>query len=128
VPDPARAGALIYARNLECLSAFYQTLLGMNVLYRDADHHLLGSPDAQLIIHAIPARIADTFEITVPPMLREEQAIKLFFTVSDLDAAQATAQALGGGVCASVQEEPGFRACNAFDPEGNILRLRMQVP
>lgn len=121
---PARTGALIYAKDLSRLSAFYQELLGMTVRHADADYHVLASPDTQLIVHAIPPAIAATFEITIPPALREDAAIKLFFTVTSLAAARARARALGGDVFEEEWEGPGFRVRNAHDPEGNILQLR----
>ena len=124
MPDPARAGALIYAKDLERLSAFYQALLGMKPLARDAQHHVLESGDMQLVIHAIPEHIARTFSIATPPELREEQAIKLFFTVQDLPGAEGVAAKLGGGVFGPAYPGPGFVARNAFDPEGNIFHLR----
>lgn len=124
MPGPARAGALIYAKDLERLSAFYQALLGMTPNARDSWHHVLGNGDLQLVIHAIPDHIARTFEIATPPHLREEQAIKLFFTVEDLASAEKIASAHGGGVFGPSYPGPGFVARNAFDPEGNIFHLR----
>lgn len=121
---PARAGALIYAKALDTLSLFYQQLLGMQVLHADAMHHVIASPDLQLLLHAIPPHIAATITITTPPAIRDEQAIKLFFTVPSLSAAEATAVALGGGACGMDYEGPGFMVRNLFDPEGNILQVR----
>lgn len=128
MPGPARAGALIYAKHLHALSAFYQALLGMKPLAQDAEHHVLENADLQLVIHAIPAHIASTFEIAVPPEPRQEQAIKLFFTVDSLADAEQQARALGGGVLGPVYEGPGFEARNAFDREGNVFHLRAPVP
>ncbi len=84
MPGPARAGALIYAKDLQRLSNFYQQLLAMRLQHADAKHHVIASDDMQLIIHAIAAHIAATLEISTPPAPREEQAIKLFFTVDSL--------------------------------------------
>lgn len=52
MPGPARAGALIYAKDLPCLSHFYQQLLAMQLLLADDEHHVLESADFQLIVHA----------------------------------------------------------------------------
>lgn len=123
----ARTGTLIYAKDVDRLSAFYQALLGMTVRHAEAGYHVLASPDTQLIVHAIPPAIAATFEITAPPVLREDAAIKPFFTVPGLAAARARARALGGDVFEEAWEGPGFRVCNAHDPEGNILQLRELV-
>lgn len=128
MPGPARAGALIYARHLDTLSAFYQSLLGMTLLKADAHHHVIESPDMQLIIHAIPPHIAATFDIAQPPEPRTEQAIKLFFTLPSLGESEAQVQQLGGGVTGPIYDGPGFKARNAFDPEGNVFHLRAVAP
>lgn len=128
MPGPARAGALIYAKDLERLSGFYRTLLGMRLLAADAHHHVIESADFQLIVHAIPPQIAATFEIASPPVVRDEQAIKLFFTMGSLGDAEARAAQLGGGALGPVYDGPGFKARNMFDPEGNVFHLRAESP
>lgn len=124
MPGPARAGALIYAKDLDRLSQFYQRLLGMRMLHGDAEHHVIESADFQLIIHAIPPQIAATFTIATPPEPREEQAIKLFFTVASLADATSVAGASGGAVFGQEYAGPGFAARNGYDPEGNIFQVR----
>ncbi|OWY40918.1 hypothetical protein CEK28_01190 [Xenophilus sp. AP218F] len=124
MPGPARAGAVLFARDLQLVSRFYQSLLGMRCLHADAERHVIESADMQLVIHAIPHRIAQTFSIASPPALREEQAIKLFFTVASLADALQTAAALGGRACGNGFAGPGFQAQDVCDPEGNILQLR----
>lgn len=124
MPGPARAGALIYTKDLLRVSQFYQQLLEMRPLLADASHHVLESADFQLIIHAIPAHIAATFSIASPPEPREETAIKLFFSIPKFATAQAIAQNLGGQLFAQEWSGPGFRVRNGCDPEGNIFQLR----
>jgi predicted enzyme related to lactoylglutathione lyase len=124
MPGPARAGALIYAKNLEQVSSFYQQVLNMVLLMADAEHHVIESPDFQIIIHAIPPHIATTFDIASPPEAREDTAIKLFFTVESLATAAQTAAQLGGQLMESEWIGPGFRVRNALDPEGNVFQLR----
>lgn len=127
MPGPARTGVLIYAKHLARMSAFYEQLLGAQVLHADAEHRVLQAPDVQLIIHAIPPHIASTFEVAVPPVPREEQAIKPFFTVASLAQAEGVVLACGGLVCGPVWPAPGLRVRNVCDPEGNILHLRETV-
>ena len=93
MPGPARAGAVIYAKDLARMAAFYETLLGMRRLHASPDHVVLESADIQLVIHGIPPHIAATFEISTPPEKREETAIKLFLTVPSLEAAAKAAPA-----------------------------------
>ena len=121
---PARAGALIYAHDLERLARFYEGVLAMRRLHGDADYVVLESVDIQLVIHAIPSHIAETFTIASPPELREDAAIKLFFTVPSIAAAQRAALGLGGEVFEEEWNGGGFLARNARDPEGNIFQVR----
>ncbi len=124
---PARAGGLLYAKNLEQVSQFYQSVLAMQRLYGDEEHVVLESPDFQFIIHAIPAHIAEHISISSPPEHRETTPIKLFFTVPSIQDARATALSLGGEVFEQSWEGPGFVVCNACDPEGNIFQVRQSA-
>ena len=124
MPGPARAGALIYARDLGLLTHFYRTLLQMDIRSQDAAFVVMENDDIQLLIHSIPESIACDIDIQVPPQLREQGAIKLFFTVPSLAWAEAKAADLGGGLLPQQWPGPGFVLRNAFDPEGNILQLR----
>jgi predicted enzyme related to lactoylglutathione lyase len=124
MPGPARAGALIYALDPEALSGFYQQLLGMRLLHATDEIQVIESSDMQLLIHAIPAQVAATITIAKPPQPREEQAIKLFFTVPSLAEAEATARLLGGDLFGPRYAGPGFTVRNGYDPEGNIFQVR----
>lgn len=121
---PAPAGLFIYAKTLATMAAFYETLLAMTRVHASDDLVVLQSPDLQLVLHAIPQHIADDIVIDVPPQLREDAALKFFFTVPSLDAARAMAPGLGGAVMVEAWRGGGFVACNAFDPEGNLFQLR----
>lgn len=124
MPGPARTGVLIYAKNLLAVSAFYEKVLGAKVLHADHEHRVLQSPDVQLIIHTIPEQHSSSIAIQVPPVAREEQAIKPFFTVESLAAAERIAEQCGGRVWGPVWPGPGIQVRNVCDPEGNILHLR----
>lgn len=124
MPGPARTGILIYAKNLQAVSAFYEQVLGAIVLHAADEHRVLQSPDTQLIIHAIPDPYRSAITIQVPPVAREEQAIKPFFTVESLASAERTAEQYGGRVWGSVWPGPDSRVRNVCDPEGNIVHLR----
>lgn len=125
---PARAGALIYAKDLDALSDFYCRLLGMRQRVADAQHQVIESDDIQLIIHATPAHLAADIRLTRPPAPREDQTIKLFFTTDSLAAIERRILELGGGVTGPVYDGPGFKARNAFDCEGNVFHIRATGP
>lgn len=125
-----KPGAVIFAKDLACMTRFYQELFGLQLLESEPGHAVLESEHLQLVVHAIPKQYAQSISISVPPVLREEQAIKLFFAVDGLAAARQRAAALGGGLSPASKEwqiEGGaraFRACDGYDPEGNVLQCR----
>jgi predicted enzyme related to lactoylglutathione lyase len=120
----ARAGAVVYAKEMPRLARFYSRVLRMRELHTDAEYVVLQSSDFQLVIHAIPADIASTFEITSPPEPREETAVKLFFTVPSIEGVRSVVSELGGIVHGKPWAGEDFIACNAVDPEGNVFQLR----
>lgn len=124
---PAQAGLFLYAVNLTKVAAFYESLLDMRRLHSVADIVVLQSSDVQLVVHAIPSHIAATISIAEPPQHREDCALKFFFTVPSIEAARANARVLGGEVLEQQWSGPGFRVCNAIDPEGNIFQVRENV-
>lgn len=124
MPSSARAGVLIYAKHLEEVSTFYERVLGARVLHSDNEHRVLQTQDAQIIIHSIPPQYAESIVIAKPPVVREEQAIKPFFTVESLETAARVTEECGGLVWGPVWPGPRMRVRNICDPEGNILHLR----
>lgn len=124
MPGPARTGVLFYAKDLLAVSTFYEKVLNARVLVADDEHRVLQSSDVQLVIHAIPETYRRSIVIETPPVPREEQAIKPFFTVDDLDAAEVLAEQFGGKMWGPSWAGPGMRVRNACDPEGNIVHLR----
>jgi predicted enzyme related to lactoylglutathione lyase len=121
---PARAGLFIYAKDLPRLAGFYESLLGMSRVHSAPGLVVLRSADIQLTLHAIPQSIAASIYMASPPAKRDNAALKFFFTVPGIAEAAARAPAIGGEVLPEQWQGPGFRACNAVDPEGNIFQLR----
>jgi predicted enzyme related to lactoylglutathione lyase len=124
MPGPARAGLFVYAKDKERIARFYEVIAGMTRLHEAAEITVLESRDIQLLVHRIPSAIADSIQITSPPARREDTALKFFFTVPSLHAAREKAAELGGQVGDENWTGPGFIACNAMDPEGNVFQLR----
>lgn len=121
---PAREGVFVYAKDLQRLAAFYASLLGLRRVHGDAEFVVLDGTSIQLIVHAIPPAIAASIRIASPPRRREDTALKFFFTVPSIADARERAAAVGGEVLAEVWKGPGFRVCNAVDPEGNVFQVR----
>ncbi len=124
MPDPARAGLFVYARDLERLAGFYQSLLGMARAHAAPGLVVLRSPDLQIVVNAMPAHLAAQVQIASPPARRDDAAYKFFFTVPSLADAATLATTLGGEVLPEQWRGPGFVVRNAVDPEGNIFQLR----
>jgi predicted enzyme related to lactoylglutathione lyase len=125
-----KAGAVVFAKEVCKVAKFYEQMLSMSVIQTASEKIIIESEELLLVIHGIPKSIADTFIITDPPELRVDMPIKLFFPVSSLSDARAKAPALGGKVNpASTEWETGtFRACDGFDPEGNVIQFRENKP
>lgn len=122
--QPAASGVLIFASQLNRMSVFYQRVLGLREVHADAVHRVLASADTQLLLHALPPNVAAQVQVASPPEPRETQAIKPFFTVPSLAAAEREVEACGGRVHGPVWPGPGLRVRNVCDPEGNVLHLR----
>jgi predicted enzyme related to lactoylglutathione lyase len=125
--SPPLGGAVVYAKGLESLVEFYRAVLQAETLQLEPEYAVLLASGMQLVIHAIPAHIAAEIEISNPPEPREEQAIKLVFTISSLAFAREAAAASGGSVSTNVWQWQGFNTCSAMDPEGNIFQVREAV-
>ncbi len=124
---PDHSGAVVFAKRVDRLTAFYRDVAALVVTHEEPGLVVLEGNGVQLVLHAIPPHIADTFEIADPPVAREDTAIKLFFHVADFAAARAAATAHGGRFNPPDQEwgARGFRACDGVDPEGNVVQIRM---
>ena len=125
-----RAGAVIFAKNLSRVAKFYEELLSMVVAQAEDDHIVLESPAYELVVHAIPTKIAASIQISNPPERRTETPIKLYFHVESIAETRARAVALGGELNPSGSEwaAHAFRACDGRDPEGNVVQFRENAP
>lgn len=122
-PKPS---AVIFAKDVDALARFYRETAEMTEVHRDKDHVVLNEEGFQIVVHGIPKQIAATIEITSPPEVREDTPIKICLPVSSIEQARTTAAALGGKVGPKTKEwtARGFRACDGYDPEGNVFQVR----
>ena len=86
---------------------------------------VIASDRMELVIHGVPPHVLAPATETPPPA-REDTAIKLFFVVPSLARTREMAPLLGGYVFPPEREFTArrFRACNACDPEGNVVQFR----
>ncbi len=124
-----RTGAVLYAKHLEQVAAFYAAVLGLPETARDAEHVRLEAGGFQLVVLRVPAHIAASIEIASPPLAREDCAVKLVFEVASLAAAREAAAAHGGMLNGPEREWAfdGCRVCDGLDPEGNVIQLRERM-
>lgn len=120
--------AVLFARNLREVAAFYSEALGMTRESGDDSHVLLKQNGFELIVHQIPKQTAEGIEIGKPPMRRVFGAVRLDYPIEDLTASRALAKSLGG----QIDESPppwADRNSNfylGFDPEGNVFGVSQQ--
>jgi hypothetical protein len=121
-----KASVVIFAKSVPNLASFYQAVADMVVDHAEKDYVVLELAELQVVIHSIPKAISDQIDLTVPPKLRDETPIKICLPVSSIEQARTRTSALGGGVEPRDKEweARGFRACDAFDPEGNVFQVR----
>ena len=123
---PSKAAAVLYAKDIARVGAFYAEVMSLTVAHAEEDHMVLESATFQLAIVAIPARIAATIEIATPPVRRSETPIKLVFPVASIDTARVAAARRGGELNPAEREwqYQGSRVCDGHDPEGNVMQCR----
>lgn len=121
-----KSGAVIFAKDVAAVARFYAATVPMSILAEEDSAVRLENETVQLVIHAIPKAIARQIEITVPPKVREQSAIKPVFAVDSLERVRGLVSALGGGMnpASSAFVWAGFRACDGHDPEGNQIQFR----
>jgi len=120
-----RPGAVIFTHNHRRLGKFYDVVTGLAVELEDDQIVVLGSATFELVIHSLPNEPV----ITERPRVREDAYIKPFFPVKSLAEARENAAGVGGRLSPVDKEWAGrgFRACEAVDPDGNVIQFREDV-
>ena len=117
-----KPGAVIFTGNHKRLAEIYEAMTGFAVRFPDDNITVLGSDTFELVIHSLPAEP----DVSEPPVAREDTYIKPFFPVKGLAETREKAAALGGKLRPQSEEweARGFRACEAIDPDGNVIQFR----
>lgn len=117
-----RPGVVIFTGDHKRLAKFYEAMTGLAVRFTDDTLTVLGSDTFELVIHALSGEPV----VNEPPLARVNSYIKPFFPVSSLSEARERAAALGGQLRPENEEwsARGFRACEAIDPDGNVIQFR----
>jgi predicted enzyme related to lactoylglutathione lyase len=123
-------GLVVFAKNKEIVSAFYQQALSLKLEESDKTHDLLVGKGHEVVIHAISKAYANSIEIASPPVPRDETPMKPTFVVEDLEVVRAAAKATGGHLKPLKQawRFRGFVVLDGWDPEGNIVQFKQVEP
>ena len=128
MPYESRTGAVLFARSLDRVAAFYAVVLGLNEANRDDDHILLESPGFQLVVHRLTGTQPAAGEVSAPPARRSTAAFKPVFFVPSISRIREAAPRHGGAMEAADREWlfNGVTVCDGLDPEGNVIQFREQ--
>jgi predicted enzyme related to lactoylglutathione lyase len=121
--ESSNVSAVLFAKDLKRVAAFYSQALGMTCSVSDEHHWALQGYGFHLIVHQIPKHIADKVAVRQPPERRVWGAIRLNFPVRSIADSRRTARSLGGEVD-DAPPEWADRSANFFlgyDPEGNVF-------
>lgn len=120
------SGAVLYAKDLEPLAAFYVALGGALVDMEEGEFAVIGHPDNALTIVQAPEKIASQIVLEKPPVPRSETPFKPVVSVHSLEEATRALAAHGGRTHPDSMQWT-FRNSliqDIIDPEGNIVQLR----
>lgn len=117
----SRPGAVIFTGDKQRLTSFYHAMTGLPVHTSDNSVVVLASEHFELVIHALPGEPLGNFSAA-----RQDVYVKPFFPVASLAEAREKALSLGGNLRPAHEEweARGFRACEAVDPDGNVIQFR----
>lgn len=127
--DQPLQGCVVFAKNKARVSAFYQQTLSLAVEESAPSHDLLRGAGCEIVVHAIPRRIASSIRIARPVEPREETPFKPTFVVADLEAVREAATRTGGSL-KSAELAWRFRGCivlDGWDPEGNVVQFKQPL-
>ncbi|MEP7013464.1 MAG: hypothetical protein ABJC13_24340 [Acidobacteriota bacterium] len=126
--SPFSQGLVVFAKNKKRVSAFYRQTLGLRVIEEQPSHDLLHGDGVEIVIHAIPNKIAAEIQIAKPPVARKDMPLKPTFYVQDLEAVRAAAQATGGFLkpAEGAWSIRGATVLDSWDPEGNVVQFKQR--
>jgi hypothetical protein len=89
----------------------------------DKDHAVLRCDGFELVVHRIPAPIAETIVLTQPPVRKVWGAIRLDFPVPSISDARRLARSLAGDIddAPPPWADPKANFFFGHDPEGNLF-------
>ena len=118
------AVGVIYVKDLDRVSAFYEQCLGFDTVEGGDRYRVLAAEEWTLSLVRAEELWA-TIEISAPARRRTEVPIKLGFAVRSIEEIRAGAEALGGRIDPpdTAWDFRDVRHCDGVDPEGNVIQL-----
>jgi len=128
IEEATGQGLVVFAKNIQQVSAFYEGTLRLTKVEEESSHHVLQGRGLELVIHAIPEKIADSIRIDEPPKARSENPLKPTFSVEDLEEVRAAAMKAGGYLkpASAAWKIGGALVLDGWDPEGNIVQFKQK--
>ena len=119
-------GLVVFAKNKQRVSAFYQQTLELVVQESDTSHDLLRGQGYEVVVHAMPRKVAAAITVSTPPQPREDTPFKPTFVVASLAQVRRAAEATGGYLKpeAGAWHFRGHTVLDGWDPEGNIVQFK----
>jgi predicted enzyme related to lactoylglutathione lyase len=122
--------AVIYVKNLETMSLFYESVLELTRQEPLSNEFcVLIGKKFTLSLVVMPEGIAPNFDAFNRPKRRSGSPIKLSFEVDEVEATLRTIGPLGGVTdeLSTAWEWNGFRHLDFTDPEGNVVQIRQKM-
>ncbi|NOD62136.1 MULTISPECIES: hypothetical protein [unclassified Ruegeria] len=118
-------GAVLYAKDLEKLKAFYLAIGGRLTDGIDGEFAAISNADTELVILQAPQKIAAQIPIEDPPVVRSATPLKPIVCITSIaDVLEKLPRVGGRPVLGSKQWK--FRQCfvqDIVDAEGNVVQL-----
>ena len=123
---PIHQGVVIFSKNKVKVSAFYRATLDLVACEEATSHDVLRGHGLEVVVHAIPRKIATQIKLTKPPAVREDIPIKPTFVVASLEAVRAAATDTGGYLkpLEGAWHFRGATVLDGHDPEGNVVQFK----
>lgn len=125
-PSVVQQGLVIFVKNKERVSEFYQQALGLTVQESARSHDLLVGNGYEIVVHTIPPKHAKGIKVSRPRVLRANTPLKPTFVVPSLETVREAASATGGYLNSAEASWHfrGFTVLDGCDPEGNVIQFR----
>lgn len=128
---PASIGALrlrciletsLYANDLDQAEAFYKSVLGLNLLAKEAGRHLFFKFGGQMLLIFNPARTIEDSEVA-PHGARGPSHVAFSVPMTEMDGWEARLKGMKVEIEKDVLWPKGGRSLYFRDPAGNCLEL-----